>query len=540
MFRLAPLFAVPLLVVALNQAAFHVVAVRPDAAGLDPAASLHVRLSEPLAPASLTRDAVRLLDEVGRPVECTFVADLGTVLTVTPVEPLRATAAYTLELTAGLLSVGGAALVPHRVCVTTGEAVGPGRGAVRFRKDRLDTFDGASAVCVGPDGHLYAATFTGCLWRYRLDPATGRSRQRETVAALPGRRILGLAFDPDAPADRLRLWMVHDGHAGEARPKMSFSGVLSRWDVPAGDGKATETPVVVGFPVGAHPVSSPVFGPDGRLYLCQAAVTMAGASTDDGAETPLSAAILAVDVRRLERAGGPPLDVRTGPPANYDPTSADAPVRVYAHGVREAFDLCWHSNGNCYAATTMNDTPSWTPSREGVPALFQARPDEALLRLKPGVYYGFPNPAVGRHVLLGGNPTAGKDPWEVAAYPVGVRPEADFQPGLLLYNLATVGGDSANGCVEYRRPGPWRGRLLVCFYATRRAIGSFAFSRDGGRVVDFQVVRDRLGREMKFASPLDVATDAAGRLYVADFSADGKYDSGKDGGLWLLTPADAP
>ena len=33
----------------------------------------------------------------------------------------------------------------------------------------------------------------------------------------------------------------------------------------------------------------------------------------------------------------------------YDPYAAGAPLTLYATGVRNAFDLVWHSNGHLYA-----------------------------------------------------------------------------------------------------------------------------------------------------------------------------------------------
>lgn len=397
---------------------------------------------------------------------------------------------------------------------------GPAREAsVRFHAERLDTADGLASLCVGPDGHVYAGTYTGSLWRYRIDPTNGRSRQRDLVLSLPGRRILGLTFDGDG-----HLWMTHDAHGGESFPDpMSFTGTLSRFDLP----DTTECRIITGCPVGAHPLTSPNFGPDGRLYLSCGATTMAGGGTKTRRETPLSASILALDLSKLD-ASKLPLDVR---PGGYDPCAPGAPLTVYAHGVREAFDMCWHTNGRLYAGVNMNDREESTPSRPGLPALFKPQPDEQLLRIEPGVYYGHPNPSIGKYVLLGGNPTQDRDPWEVPRFPVGVQPEPDFRPNLLIYNLAKVGGDSADGCVEYRHPGPWQGRLLLCFHTRRRCIGSFAFSPDGTSVTDFEVVRDAQGHEIKFAAPLDIATDACGRLYVADFPA--KCNAG---GLWLLTP----
>jgi glucose/arabinose dehydrogenase len=264
---------------------------------------------------------------------------------------------------------------------------------------------------------------------------------------------------------------------------------------------------------------------------------MVGGDTNDWRETPLSAAVLACDVRSLLAGDRSlPVNVCTDPPVKYDPSAADAPVQVIATGIREAYDLCWHSNGCLYAGVNMNDTGDSSPARDGVPALKGIRADEMLIRIRPGSYYGHPNPSLGRHVLLGGNPTPGVDPWEVSAYPVGVQPEPSFDPSLLIYNLAKIGGPSANGCLEYRGNGPLRGQLLICFYTSTRTICAFTLSRNGAMVLSHEHLRDRDGRDLKFGAPLDIAQDARGRLYVADFSDPRRGDSGRDGGVWVLLP----
>ena len=62
------------------------------------------------------------------------------------------------------------------------------------------------------------------------------------------------------------------------------------------------------------------------------------------------------------------------------------------------------------------------------PSLKPAFADEDLVRVIEGAYHGHPNPSRNEYVLMGGNPTAGGDPWEVPEYPVGVKPEPHFNP----------------------------------------------------------------------------------------------------------------
>jgi hypothetical protein len=149
------------------------------------------------------------------------------------------------------------------------------------------------------------------------------------------------------------------------------------------------------------------------------------------------------------------------------------------------YRICWHSNGSLYGGVNQNDGVgrSDTPNAPGIPSLFAVFPDEDLVRIVRGAHYGHPNPSRKQYVLMGGNPTASVDPWEVSEYPVGVPPDPKFDPAKLLFNLKTVNGTSANGCAEYTLPGPLQRRLLVCFYEGTQTIHTFAFDPTGKTVI---------------------------------------------------------
>ena len=123
----------------------------------------------------------------------------------------------------------------------------------------------------------------------------------------------------------------------------------------------------------------------------------------------------------------------------YDPFAADAPLTIYASGVRVGYDMLWHSNGHLYTSTNGSAAGGNTP---GTPngSVIPRRIDQAehgpyngpeviglknvpmtepdlFLKLERGGYYGHPNPTRGEYVLNGGNPTGGKDPFEVVSYP---------------------------------------------------------------------------------------------------------------------------
>ncbi len=102
--------------------------------------------------------------------------------------------------------------------------------------------------------------------------------------------------------------------------------------------------------------------------------------------------------------------------------TAPQAIELFATGIREGYDLCWHSRGSLFAGINMNNTNDMTPGHEALPSI-SARPAEMMLRIVRGKYYGHPNPARDQWVFQDGNPTAGVDPWEVPGLPVGTMPE---------------------------------------------------------------------------------------------------------------------
>ncbi len=287
--------------------------------------------------------------------------------------------------------------------------------------------------------------------------------------------------------------------------------------------------VITGLPTGDHPASGLVFGPNGRLFISQGALSMLGGKPEVP-ETPLSAATLAINLQHDLWSKDLPVDVR-----DFTPDTASEALEVFATGIREAFDLCWHSGGSLFAGVNMNDTNEQTPGRDGLPPV-NVRPAEMMLRIVRGRYYGHPNPSRNEWVLLGGNPTAGVDPWEVPQLPVGTRPETRFDPSLLIRNLEQDKGPSADGVCEWTTAGPLQGRLLFCFYTATRGLHTYRVHSDGTGVDDPQPLMETENRMLRLGAPLDVVQDPRGWLYVADFSAPERGDSGQAGGVWLVKP----
>jgi hypothetical protein len=243
-------------------------------------------------------------------------------------------------------------------------------------------------------------------------------------------------------------------------------------------------------------------------------------------EQLLSAAVLRFDPAAFT---GTPINVKTADGGGYDPYAAGAPLTIYATGVRNAYDLVWHRNGHLYVPTNGSAAGGNTPAtpaplpascaRRGytgpaVPALTSVPTAETdyVFDVKPGRYYGHPNPQRCEWVLAGGNPTTGTDPYQVGAYPVGTAPDPNFD----LAGTYDAGlHASANGAIEYRG-GALDGKLLVVRYSAGQDIETFDVAANGTLSNRTTGITGLTG----FSQPLDVTQDlSTGYLYVTELGA---------------------
>ena len=430
---------------ALPQTPTKVVQISPrdGATNVNQQNTVEIHFSNGLKLTTIHSNSIRLLNAAALPVRSRLGSDIeADVVHIQPADRLTPHTSYTVEVNGALVDKEGVPVAPFRSSFTTGAEVPPtlhGQG-FQFAKTKVDEEPGPTAIAVGPDGHVYVATYYGSFYRLRINPTTGLSVGKEKLLTLPGtRKILGLVFDPQATATNLAAWLTSDERKAENLDVGTFSGTVSKLSIPAAgrSGSATETRYIVGLPSGWHPLNGCTFGPDKRLYISVGSMNRLG---DDPVrpETPLSAALVVADVRSPGFNGGRlPLNVQTTAPVNYDPSAASAPLELYATGFREMYRPCWHSNGNLYGGVNQNDGTGRadTPSGPGVPSLHSVFPDEDLVRIVQGGYYGHPNPSRKQYVLLGGNPTAGLDPWDECGWLRGVhvaRPVARSPPRLLL------------------------------------------------------------------------------------------------------------
>src|SRR5207237_8092350 len=127
---------------------------------------------------------------------------------------------------------------------------------------------------------------------------------------------------------------------------------------------------------------------------------------------------------------------------------AGAPLAIYASGIRNSYDLLWHSNGSLYVPTNGSAAGGNTPGASApfysgkridsgtkgpyagpvVPGLTNvSTQDDFLFRVVQGGYYGHPDPARGEYVLNGGNPTSGADANQVNEYAIGTMPDRNYR-----------------------------------------------------------------------------------------------------------------
>ncbi|WP_206343204.1 Ig-like domain-containing protein [Streptomyces mesophilus] len=503
--------------------------------------------------ASLASSTVTLKESVSGAAVATRVITSGggDVINVSPTAGLKANTRYVVEVTSGAKDLTGRTFTPWRSVFTTGAA--GGGGDIAFAK----VASGASgrsftSVVKGPDGKLYASTLDGYIVRWTIaadGTLTGAQtistvRTDATARALPGapnRTIIGLAFDPASTAAAPILWVSSNTmYAGGTPSEPDFSSSVAKLTGPA---LGTYTEVVSKLPrsVKDHETNSLAFGPDGALYISQGANNAMGAP--DGAwgnrpERLLSAAVLRLDPAKLPQTL--PLNVQTEGGGTYDPFTATAPLTLYATGVRNAYDLVWHSNGHLYTPTNGSAAGGNAPaSPVSLPAACNRRIDSAtsgpytgpavpaltnnpnaetdyIFDVKKNRYYGHPNPSRCEWVLAAGNPTSGSDPFQAAAYPVGTQPDRNLD----LAGIYDAGlHASANGVVEYRSGafgGALRGKLLVVRYSSGQDIAVFGVDAQGRPAPPLTGTAGMTG----FQQPLDVTEDTAtGNLYVTELGA---------------------
>ncbi len=493
--------------------------------------------------------------------------------------PMAANTLYRFEITADVKDKSGRAFMPFSsVFTTAGAGTGGNTGTIppNVAFDRVDSGAAKGAmytsVVMGPDGKLYAGSITGEIYRWTVSPTDGTLSNRQTINTVrthastrgwegaPNRTIIGLTFDPASTATNLILWIT-DNYAYLGSDVPNATGAVSKL---TGPNLENYQEVVVNLPrsIKDHETNSIAFR-DGKLYITQGSMNAMGNidGTWKRAEHLLSAAMLELDPAKLPATL--PLDVATpdltapargGVPQHvgtYDPYAAGAPLTLYATGIRNAFDLVWHSNGHLYTGTNGSAAGGSTPA---TPATFPAscanRPEggytgpsapgiannqqaetDYIFDVTKGKYYGHPNPVRCEYVLNAGNPTGytGNPLYKVNQYPLGQLADPN-------YDLAGVNDAglhaSANGSIEYHNTaafgGALAGKLITVRYSANQEVVAFVPNPDGSLSKAVTGITGFTG----FKQPLDVAENVEnGFLYVTELT-----DNPATTGIQLLKP----
>lgn len=446
----------------------------------------------------------------------------GDAIILTPTAPLETNTKYRFMVSSNVQDTSGASFIPFVSVFTTSATAATVDSQIRFEKTPLPLSFGYqwTSVTVGPDKRLYAGTRTGQIVRFDLNPdgTFAGSRTIQTVRTGNGgseRIITGLAFDPSSTAAKPVLWISHGVNVLEAAD--NWTNKISKL---TGANLQNYTDVVFNLPRSArdHLTNQMAFGPDGLLYVAQGSQSAQGAPDNQWGlrqETILSAAILQINTRAITT----PLNVKTTDAGgSYNPRKKGNPVRLFATGVRNAYDLVWTRDGKLYAPVNGSASGGNAPAGGGAPALNNVpTQNDFLYQVVDGGYYGHPNPARGEFVLNGGNPTAATDPAEVRQYPVGTQPNSNYRG--IAYDFGR--NESPNGIIEFSSSdkvfdGKLNGKLLVAQYSGGDNI--IVLTRDAaGRITRGEVGFAGL---TQFVDPLDlVQHPRMGYLYVAEYGA---------------------
>jgi glucose/arabinose dehydrogenase len=444
----------------------------------------------------------------------------GGTITLQPETPLSPNTPYALRVR-GLKDFRGMAVAAYSASFTTAAAGTKPDPAIRFEKVRLPDTAGIAFTCVevGPDHKLYASADDGRIFRFDIN-ADGTLSSRELIDSLQtaagGRRLVtGFCFDPASTPQEPILWVSNGFYAFENAP--DWSGKITRM---SGPGLSVVQDVVIDLPRSYrdHMTNQPSFGPDGALYFPQGSSSAYGSPDStwgNRVEHLLNATVLRLDVSRV--TPGQPIDVKTKDAGgSYDPYAPGSPLTIYATGIRNAFDLVWHSNGHLYVPTNGSSPGGNTPAGAGAPGLtnLPVSEDDWLFKITPGKYYGHPNPVQGHFVLNGGNPLGhSKSPGRVPQYPAGTNPDPQWEPAVYVFGKHV----SSNGVIEYRGNafgGALNHKLLVCRYNVGSDI--IVLSLDAAGNVS-QAMTGMAGMS-HFANPLDLIEDPlTGNLYVCEY-----------------------
>jgi len=397
-----------------------------------------------------------------------------------------------------------------------------------------------SSLTMGPDGKLYGLRISGQIDRWNIN-ANGTLNGIQTLNGITNayggdRLAIGLTFAPNATANNLVAYVSHSTFVFSGGPE--YDGKISRL---TGANLQNEQLIVNNLPRGLrdHLTNSIVFDPNDPnvLYFNQGSNTPGGFTGGTRPERLITAATLRLD---LDLIPSLPLDARCSENINvinnastnspfmsdgtYNPYFVNAPLTIYASGVRNAYDLLWHSNGQLYIPT--NGTAGGSASPASVQGTRRPNGDlyngpnipqisendvqrDFLFRVNPNDntvgYYGNPNPMRGEYVLNSGAAST-------STYPNNIVADANYRGFAYDFEF----NKSPNGVIEYQSAGALQGAIIVCRYSGGSDLIALVPDGPNGDIGTFKEGIPGFGG---MRDPLDLVEDTnTGNIYVADLT----------------------
>lgn len=468
----------------------------------------------------------------------------GDAITLVPKASLKTNTTYRFTISSGVKDVADSAFVPYSIIFKTGSDTAAKLLNVAFDKIILsNTIGQHSSITIGPDNKLYAITIDGIIKRFAINtdgtlgtPQLIYSLQDE-YGTRQKRLAVGLAFDPASTATNLIAWVTHSSFMFVNGP--DWDGKLTKL---TGINLENTQDVLINLPRSKrdHLTNSIGFGPDNNLYFTQGSNSGMGRADNTWglrSEHLLSAAVLKLNLSLLNGLTLP-LDVKTSEGGGfYNPFAVNTPLTIYASGVRNAYDLLWHSNGQLYVAANGSAAGGNTPSSVSgtmrtngslysgpiVPELtnVQQTQKDYLFKIQKGGYYGHPNALRGEYVLNGGNPTSGNDSAQVDAYPVGTLPDPNYKG----FAFDFQSNKSPDGTIEYKSStfnNALKGKILIVRYSQNDDIIVLTPGGTNKNIISYTEGAGIPGFS-GFSDPLDLVENKLnGNIYVSEYGGNGQ------------------
>lgn len=409
-------------------------------------------------------------------------------------------------------------------------------GPVQFSKTKIVNRDNFTKLTFGPDGHLYAATSEGEVYRYRLKSnGTVDAGEKIIAAAEVANKsaINGITFTPNATADNLDfiISFINFRPAGSEVYRFKFRAFGEANPI------LEKTKLIEGIGLyGNHGVNDVLFGNDGLLYINMAGQTYSGLE-----EKKHTASIVQVDLSH-DAFDNSPINIVTLFENENDLYSSALPIRLFATGLRNPGGLHLHSNGSFYATVhdPQGNLPTLYPNGSTKDHSYKHIPD-LVVKIEQGKYYGHASPyGRGENIAYGGNPTDGIDPFEMSGFPVGTQPEPNFDPSLI---IKTQRNNCIGGLDEFEFNS--KKYLLVTYLklngSTQGRVEWIPLTEDGKfetEAATKDYLKDGSGNVIQLNGTMDVLVNPVNQnIYVADFGRrDHNTASSGTGAIYLLKP----